>query len=98
MTQLEFLKQAVDLAEKNPDHEIHFCVNSEEVLEDGWTGHKIKKVELGYWWFDGGERIYVDLEEIAEEMSDIEEKDISEEEAEQNPDVKKAILIYTDAG
>lgn len=93
MKQIDFLKQAIQLAEDNPMAEIHFCV-SNELTEDeyGWTDHSIYKVVLG-WWYEDCERILTDPEEVQELLSDWWDRDVSEEEALE--EMKPAILIYT---
>ena len=94
MTNLDFLKKAVSLAEENPELLIHICVDGDEVLEFGWTSHIIHDVKVGYWIRIEG-RIFTDLESAIDEIFD---------NTEENKDAirsrlqnKKAILIYTEA-
>jgi len=104
MTQEEFLERALLLKKENPELEIRFCVNSEEVLEYGWTAHKISNVEICPWWFDGGERIYTDEDEIRDEMADLlcaekSDSDIIEAvDKMYSEQVKQGICVFTYAG
>ena len=41
-TQEQFLQEILELKRANPDYDIHFCIDSDEMLEDGWTSHEIK--------------------------------------------------------
>lgn len=95
MKQIELLRKAVSIAEENPDIGIHVLASSEEILPDYlWTAHHIKRVELGYWYEDN-ERIYTDPDELAEELSDVDDVEATVEDAIRI--MKRAILIYTGA-
>lgn len=97
-TQAALLQKAVRLAKENPDAEIHVLADSEELLygEYQWTGHLIARVELGYWHVHGGDKIFTDPYDLAEELAEMEEREVSEEGA--TAMMKRAILIYTAAG
>lgn len=97
-TQLDWLKEAVRLAEEHPEMKIHFAVDSEEILDDSqWTAHFISGVEISWWWQSAsGETILTDLERIADEISDRDDRDLSLDEAEK--EASRVIIIYTNAG
>jgi hypothetical protein len=99
-TQLDFLREAVALAEANLDREIHFCASSDEILEDSaWTSHEISRVEKGL-WYNTDEQIFTNLDDVIEHfMLEYEDDDFGEKEAEEmaKEAMKPAILIYTHA-
>ncbi len=104
-TQEEFLQEILDLKKQHPEADIHFCVDSDEILEYGWTAHKITRVEISPWWFDGGERIETDEDVIRDKMKNILFVDgMTDEECKKAVDeqyqkeVKEAICVYTHAG
>lgn len=102
-TQEEFLEEILSLKKENPDYEIQFCIDSEQMLEFGWTAHKIGKVEVSPWWVSG-ETIYTDEEEILEQIEEKLYMEYPEEELNNavkklyNEEVKTAICVYTFAG
>ena len=103
--QKEWLLEIIKLSDKNPDCEIHFCVDSDDVLESGWTGHKIIGAEI-IDWFQDDNRIYTGEDEIREHFEESYyevNEDKSEEEIEKlvnekyEKEVKEVICIYTRA-
>lgn len=102
-TQEEALKLILKLKEENPEFEIHFCIDSDQLLEYGWTAHKISKVEVCP-WFEDGERIYTEEEEIIEHFEDFLYNSDSEKSLEEQIDilykenVKTAICVHTFPG
>lgn len=102
-TQEQFLQDILDLKQMHPSKEIHFCVDSQEVLDEGWTAHQITKVELSSWFCDD-ERILVDDDVITEYFTDMADPELSELELEVHvnnrfmSEVKMAICVYTHAG
>lgn len=103
-SQIDFINEIAALHAANPELEIHFCVDSDEVLEFGWTAHRVTGVKVGY-WYTSGERIYTSEEEIkdcfAYEIEDDLELESNEIERIVNNrfvDIPKAILVYTCAG
>lgn len=101
-TQEEFLQEILDLKRANPELDIHFCVDSYEILETGWTAHKITKVEINPWYRDD-DYILTDKDEIKEHFEDMIDFDLSEEELKAHVDeryekeVKMAICVFTHA-
>ena len=100
-TQLEFLKEIISLKEQHPDYEIHFCVSSDEILDDcHWTAHKIREIKICPWFVDD-ERIFTDEDEIRDYFEDIYcDDDISDEELEKKVDeeckkIEMAICVFT---
>ena len=96
MTQRGLIEKAFELSRDYPDYEIHVLAASEELLIDcAWTGHKLSKVELG-WWREHDEYIVTD----PDEMRDILEEDYGREftEDEARAQMSPAILIHTRAG
>jgi len=92
-TQLEFLKDAVKLAEANPDIEIHIAADSDELSEEfGWTDHRITSVEKSIYCCYN-EKIITDIDELIEYLEDTLDKDVTEEEA--LKETKQVILIRT---
>jgi len=100
-TQEQFLQEILELKRANPDYDIHFCVDADEMLEDGWTSHEIENVEVSP-WFDDGDRILTDGERIMDYFFDQSEAS-TDQEAEAvakqryNQEVKMAICVYTRA-
>jgi len=45
-TQLEYLKDAIKLIEANPDHDIMFCVDNDELTDDLWTAQEIQNIRI----------------------------------------------------
>jgi hypothetical protein len=88
---LEFLKEAVELAEQNPGIEIYVASSNENCFEDGgWTQHRITKVEKTS-YFLHYERVILNAEDVVDAF----DGEITEEEAEAK--MKGVILIYTEA-
>ena len=101
-TQEQFLQEILDLKKANPKMEIHFCADSDEIFEYGWTVHKITKVEINPWYCDD-ERILTDEDEIKEHFEnqyDDETTTCYIEEAikkRYESEVKMAICVFTHA-
>ena len=104
-SQKEWLIELLEISDKNPDMEIHFCVDSDEILESGWTDHKIVSIETTP-WFLNDERIYTGEDEIKEffeeyyyetekNKTDEEIKNLVNEKYEK--EVKEVICVYTQA-
>jgi hypothetical protein len=108
-TQEEFLQEILDLKKANPEMDIHFCIDSDELGEYGWIVHKIIRVEISPWYRED-ERILVDEDDILNKFYDdideatgyvLGEKKLSDEEFEKRAQamyaekVKKAILVFT---
>lgn len=103
-TQEDFVKEILELKTKNPEMEIKFCVDSEDVLESGWTYHEIYNVEICP-WFNDGEEILTDENEIREHFdSEITDVRLSDEEVKKlidekyEKEVKDVICVFTEAG
>lgn len=104
-TQEQFLEEILNLKKERPDLDIHFCVDSEELVECSWTAHKIYSVSINSWYQDD-ERIYTDDGEIldlfADEIDNAE--NLTDEEIEKiiheryDKEVKLAICVFTHAG
>ena len=90
-TQLDFLKEAVLLAEQNPDIEIFVASSDEHCDDNGWTRHQITKVEKTLYCCVE-EEIFLSAEEIVDHYEGYGEE-ITEEEAVDK--MKEVILIYT---
>lgn len=100
MKQIDYIKAILCLAEKNPDFEIHFCVGSDEICDNtAWTAHVITSVKAG-WWYEDGEQIFTDLDEIAEHLNDRAELEDEKEYdiADAMKVSKMAIIVKTNAG
>ena len=104
-SQREWLQEIMNLSNKHPDIEIHFCVDSDDILEFGWTDHKIVNVEIEAWWRDD-DRIYVGENEIKEYFAEYyyeNNESKSEEEIEKlanekyEKEAKEVICVYTSA-
>lgn len=102
-TQQEFIHEILDLKMKNPDMEIHFCVDSEQTTDDRWTAHKIIEVKVNPWLVTK-EFILNDEIEIEEYFIDLlfdpslDDKEIERmAEIKYKNEVKQAICVYTDA-
>lgn len=102
-TQEQFLQEILDLKKANPEMEIHFCADSDEILETGWTAHKITKVEINPWYGED-ERIFTDEDEIKEHFENQYDEETAtwyiEEAIEKRyeSEVKMAICVFTHAG
>ena len=111
-TQEEFLQEILALKAERPELDIHFCVDNEEINPDySWTAHQITRIEVSP-WFDEGEEILTDTEEIMESLENQvfsgktreEAEAISGEEADAivnemyDAQVKQAICVFTNAG
>jgi hypothetical protein len=102
-TQEQFLQEILELKTKNSEMEIHFCVDSDEILDTGWTAHKITKVEISP-WFCYDERILTDEDEIKEHFENMADYELPEKEMEAHiesryeSEVKMAICVFTHAG
>ena len=89
--QLELMKEAVKLAEENPNYEIHFAVSNEELSEGAWTDHEIESVNIE-WLCRISDVIYLGKKEIEEEYEDILGKKV---EVENMINSRKVILVRT---
>jgi len=96
-TQLELLKRAIQLAEQNPDMEIHCCVDGDDISDYGWTAHKIEKVCIAHWIMIG-DYLYDDIESAMSELLDTTDEPETETEMRNRLEKQKAICIYTVAG
>lgn len=94
-TQLEFLKEAVALAEQNPSLKIHFASSDEHCEDTSWTQQHITKVEKTY-YYQVDERILLDVDEVQDYFECYLDQEISDEEAVSK--MEEVILIYTGAG
>lgn len=96
--QFFYVQLAVDLAEKNPEAEIHFLVASDEVFEDyGWTAQYITYVELCR-CYKHEDRMYTDPGELMEVLCyEALDKENLPTKAEILSMMTPAILIYTRA-
>ena len=101
--QEQFLQEILDLKKANPEMEIHFCVDSDEILETGWTAHKITKVEINPWYCED-ECILTDEDEIKEHFEKTADYELPENVMESHvneryeSEVKMAICVFTHAG
>lgn len=104
-SQREWLQKIMSLSNANPEIEIHFLVDSDEILEFGWTDHKIINVEVEPWW-GNDDRIYVGEDKIKEYFAEYyyeNNEGKSEEEIEKlanekyEREAKDVICVYTSA-
>lgn len=93
-TQIDFLKEAVRIAEENPEMEIHFAINSEKLTYENWTYHKIISIKKSL-YYEGDGKIMTDMDDIIEHLSYEYDREITEKEA--RKEMKEFILIYTGA-
>jgi hypothetical protein len=102
-TQDQFLQEILNIKSKNPEMEIHFCADSNEILDTGWTAHKITNVKISPWFCDN-ERILTDEDEIKEHFENMADYELPEKEIKSHIDaryeseVKMAICVFTHAG
>jgi hypothetical protein len=102
MNQLDFIRRIYNLKMANPALEIHFCIDSGEINESGWTDHKITNVETSP-WYQSGDRIMTKESDIMEHFIDRLPDGISEYDTDQiveelfRNEVKEVICIYTTA-
>ena len=90
-TQLDFLKEAVALAEQNPGMKIHVASSDQHCEDKSWTQHHITRVEkTPYFCYE--EEIFLDVDDVIDhfEYLDVE---ITEKQAEDQ--MEEVILIYT---
>lgn len=102
--QEEYLLEILELKKQNPEMDIHFCIDSDQMLEEGWTAHKIGKVEISP-WLEDGEYILTEESEIRDHfeclLSDECKNEAELEKAideKYDEEVKDAICVYTYAG
>jgi hypothetical protein len=69
-TQIEFVREIIELSEKHPSAQIKLCVDGDEVEEYGWTAHEIRRVEL-LRWVEVNEQIYTDEKSAKYEIQDM---------------------------
>ena len=93
-TQLDFLKEAVALAEQNPGLKIVIASSDEHCEDKSWTAHKITKVEKTQYYCCEDE-IFTDADSVVDHFEYMGE-DLSYEQAEEK--MEEVILIYTYAG
>ena len=91
-TQLDFLKEAVELAEKNPHCMIYFATSDERCEDTQWTQQHITKIKKTLYVCEE-ERIFTDIEDYVYYLKEIAEEEFAEEEACKR--MVEAILIYT---
>lgn len=105
-TQEQYLQEILELKSANPSYEIHFCVDSDEILESGWTAHIITSVKVNS-WLCVDETIMVDDDEIRDHFEEIifdAKGELSEIELDRlvdemwDKEVVNAICVYTNAG
>jgi len=92
-TQLEFLKEAVALAEQNPESKIHFASSDEHCEDKSWTQQHITKVEKT-WYYCDDEEIFLDVDDVIDHYEYL-GVEITEEQAQEK--MEEVILIYTNA-
>lgn len=96
MTQLDYYKEIVRLAEENPDMDLLLLVDNEEIVTDyRYTQHKILDVKVDWVWEDDDGSRMSGIKVIIAAMGDRLERIVSREEAEAVS--KKTIVIYTTA-
>lgn len=92
-TQLEFLKEAVALAEQNPTLKIHIASSDEHCEDKSWTQQHITKVEkTPYYCCE--EEIFLDVDDVIDYFDYLGEE-MTEEQAQEK--MEEVILIYTNA-
>jgi hypothetical protein len=92
-TQLEFLKEAVVLAEQNPTLKIIIASSDEHCEDKAWTQHHITKVEKTD-YFCCEEEIFLDVDDVIDHLESL-GVEITEEQAQEK--LEEVILIYTNA-
>lgn len=83
----------------HPGLEVKFFVSSEEVTDFTWTAQKISEIQVTPWYWDddADERIFTDIDEIADifhdqsETEDLEER--SKEVDKRLKDLERVILV-----
>jgi hypothetical protein len=63
-TQLDFLKEAVSMAEQNPTLKIHFASADEHCEDKSWTCQHITKVEKTWYYTNEDGEIFHSVNEI----------------------------------
>lgn len=91
-TQLDFLKEAVSLAENNPECKIRIASSNELCEDSSWTEHQITKVEKSL-YYQNNESIFLNAYDVVEYFEVFRDKDITEEEAKKL--MEFAIIIHT---
>jgi hypothetical protein len=91
-TQVELLKEIIELKEDNPDADIIFMINNDELSDDKYTWHEIKYVEQGCRVEDG---VYDSIEDACEAVGEEEDRDVPPAEVKQYAEA--VILVYTGA-
>jgi len=100
--QEQHLQHILDLKRDNPEMEIKFCVNSDEIYEYGFTVHQINDVRIMP-WYQIGEKILNEEVFIMDYFLSKIPMDISDDEAERlarieyKKEVKNAICVFTQA-
>ena len=102
-SQEEFLEQILHLKAEHPETEIKFCVDSSELCEDGFTAHKICRVEIKPFWYRNDEYIETDECSILDELEErvFEDFEFGDErtkalaEMRYGEEVKYAICVFT---
>jgi len=99
-TQQHHIQHILNLKQDNPELEIHFCIDSEEISDYQWTDHQISLVEILPWYRKDELILNYELaikESMYSEISD----DIPDEEADAivneryQKEVKQAICVFT---
>lgn len=91
-TQLEFLKEAVALAEANPTLKIKIASSDDHIFDGGWTEQKIAKVEKSKYYSDDG-LIMTDIDIVIDHLQYDNDREFTEDEALEH--MEEVILIYT---
>ena len=90
-SQIEFLKDAVALAQQNPKLKIHFASSDEHCEDKSWTQQHITKVEKTWYYIDN-EEIFLNIDDVIDHHEYLGEE-ITEEDAKAK--MEEVILIYT---
>jgi len=90
-TQLEFLKEAVMLAEQNPTLKIHIASSDEHCEDKSWTQQHITKVEKTE-YYCCEEEIFLDVDDVVDHYEYMGEE-LTTEQAQEK--MEEIILIYT---
>lgn len=96
-------KELLNTMLAHPGLEVKFFVSSEEVTDFTWTAQKISEIQVTPWYWDddADERIFTDIDEIADifhdqsETEDLEER--SKEVDKRLKDLERVILVKLSA-
>ena len=92
-TQLDFLKEAISLAEQNPTLKIHIASSDEHCEDKSWTQHRIANVEKTNYCCIG-EEIFTSIDDVVDYFDCLGEE-LTDEQAQEK--MEEVILIYTNA-